>query len=182
MDKNDEEVGNEFERLINEMEKYSVKDGRKLNDEYRKVRDERPVEDDGSMPEHERAAMGDDGRLTAEDDGSLPEHERAAMGDDLRRAVDADLYDMGYEDGYHDGKADMMNELEDKLAEGRDGAVDDGEVAVFDDFGANPEITAADAAANAAEDWAEDGRASRGTTRTRRSGSGLWPPALWRLP
>lgn len=132
MDKNDEEVGNEFERLINEMEKYSVKDGRKLNDEYRKVRDERPVEDDGSMPEHERAAMGDDGRLTAEDDGSLPEHERAAMGDDLRRAVDADLYDMGYEDGYHDGKADMMNELEDKLAEGRDGAVDDGEVSEED--------------------------------------------------
>lgn len=110
MDKNDEEVGKEFERLINEMEKYSVKDGRKLNDEYRKVRDERPVEDDGSMPEHERAAMGDD----------------------LRRKADADLYDMGYEDGYHDGKEDMMNELEDKLAEGRDGAVDDGEVSEED--------------------------------------------------
>lgn len=110
MDKNDEEVGKEFERLINEMEKYSVKDGRKLNDEYRKVRDERPVEDDGSMPEHERAAMGDD----------------------LRRAADADLYDMGYEDGYHDGKADMMDELEDKLAEGRDGAVDDGEISEED--------------------------------------------------
>lgn len=132
MDKNDEEVGKEFERLINEMEKYSVKDGRKLNDEYRKVRDERPVEDDGSMPEHERAAMGGNGRRPVEDDGSLPEHERAAMGDDLRRKADADLYDMGYEDGYHDGKADMMNELEDKLAEGRDGAVDDGEVSEED--------------------------------------------------
>lgn len=110
MDKNDEEVGKEFERLINEMEKYSVKDGRKLNDEYRKVRDERPVEDDGSMPEHERATMGDD----------------------LRRAADADLYDMGYEDGYHDGKADMMDELEDKLAEGRDEVVDDGEISEED--------------------------------------------------
>ena len=106
MDKNDEEVGKEFERLINEMEKYSVKDGRKLNDEYRKVRDERPVEDDGSMPEHERAAMGGD----------------------ERRAADTDLYDLGYEDGYHDGKSDMMDELEDKLAEGRNEAVDDGEV------------------------------------------------------
>ena len=91
MDKNDEEVGKEFERLINEMEKYSVKDGRKLNDEYRKNRDERPVEDDGNMPEHERAAMGGD----------------------ERHAADADLYDLGYEDGYHDGKADMMDELED---------------------------------------------------------------------
>lgn len=185
MDKNDEEVGKEFERLINEMEKYSVKDGRKLNDEYRKVRDERPVEDDGSMPEHERAAMGGNGRRPVEDDGSLPEHERAAMGDDLRRKADADLYDMGYEDGYHDGKADMMNELEDKLAEGRDGAVDDGEVSE-EDYKAymaeRARIFGEDAAAQAAEDWADDGRASRGTTRTRRNGSGRWPPALWRRP
>lgn len=71
MDKNDEEVRKEFEKLINDMEKYSVKDGTKINDEYRKERDEKPM--------------------------------------------DADSYDLGYEDGYQDGKEDALAEMVDKI-------------------------------------------------------------------